>query len=281
MKLLEALLLGVVQGATEFLPVSSSGHLVLVSWWLGLDTPPLMYSVVVHLGTTLAVVTYFWQDWWGISKAALTGFIQRSFDWKHNPEHRMLILLIIGSVPVAILGLALQDYFDNTFSHPVMVSINLFITAGLLTYGEHASSVSPDTTHELIPQQIRFIDGLWIGLAQAFAIMPGISRSGSTITAGLFRGLSRPVAARYSFLLATPVIIGAGLLETLDVLRGETQFTHDMASVLVVGFVASAAVGFASIALLLQIVRRYRLYGFAVYCVVFGALSLGAVLLRG
>ncbi|MCB9436212.1 MAG: undecaprenyl-diphosphate phosphatase [Anaerolineales bacterium] len=281
MKLLEALLLGVVQGATEFLPVSSSGHLVLVSWWLGLDAPPLIFSVVVHLGTTLAVIAYFWQDWWRIIQSTLQGVLHRSFDWNHNPEHRIMTMLVIGSIPVAVVGFALQDYFENTFSNPAMVSISLFITAGLLIYGEYASSASPDTTHELIPQQIRFIDSIWIGLAQAFAIMPGISRSGSTIAAGLFRGLSRPAAARYSFLLATPAIIGAGLLETLHIISGEAQFTRDLAGVLFIGFVSAALVGFASIALLLQVVKRHRLYGFAAYCVVFGMMSLGAVILRG
>lgn len=281
MKLLEALLLGVVQGATEFLPVSSSGHLVLVSWWLGLEPPPLIFSVVVHLGTTLAVIAYFWQDWWRIIQATLKGILQRSFDWNNNPEHRLITLLVIGSIPVAIIGFALQDYFETTFSKPAMVSVNLFITAGLLIYGERASSVSPDTTHELIPQQIRFIDSIWIGLAQAFAIMPGISRSGSTIAAGLFRGLSRPAAARYSFLLATPAIIGAGLLEALHIISGEAQFTRDLTGVLMVGFISATLVGFASIALLLQVVKRHRLYGFAAYCVVFGMVSLGAVILRG
>lgn len=281
MKLLEALLLGVVQGATEFLPVSSSGHLVLVSWWMGLDTPPLIFSVVVHLGTTLAVIAYFWQDWWRILKSTLQGVLQRSFDWNNNPEHRMMTMLVIGSIPVAIVGFALQDYFETTFSKPAMVSVSLFITAGLLIYGERASSASPDTTHELIPQQIRFIDSIWIGLAQAFAIMPGISRSGSTIAAGLFRGLSRPAAARYSFLLATPAIIGAGLLEALHIISGEAQFTRDLTDVLIVGFISATLVGFASIALLLQVVKRHRLYGFAAYCVVFGSVSLGAVILRG
>ncbi len=284
MEFIEALILGIVQGATEFLPVSSSGHLVLVSWWLDLDTPPLMFSVMVHLGTTLAVLIYFREDWLKLLQVFFTALFKREFRINESPELRLIMFLMIGSIPAFIAGFLLADYFEDTFSKPRFVSINLLLTAALLVYGEHAaSSSSPNTPQdELQPENMTVTDALVIGLAQALAIMPGISRSGSTIAAGLYRGLKHGAATRYSFLLATPVILGAGLKQLVfDVIFGDATIENDMLTALLVGFAVAAVVGYASIALLLRIVRRHSLYGFAYYCVVFGLLSLGATWLRG
>ncbi|NDJ87061.1 MAG: undecaprenyl-diphosphate phosphatase [Chloroflexi bacterium] len=293
MDLLEAIILGIVQGATEFLPVSSSGHLVLVSWWLNIGTPPLVYSVMVHLGTTAAVLVYFWPEWRQLAYAGYVAVRRREIDVESNPYLRLLILLIVGTIPAGIAGLVLADFFEETFSKPAIVSISLLITAGLLTYSEWVSGrttpgslnaptdLDAQSETDLITRRLGFGDSLFIGVAQALAIMPGISRSGSTIAGGLFRGLSRPIATRYSFLLATPIILAAGLKQTLDVLTGAADVDDDMGLVLLAGFFSAAVVGYLSIAIMLQFVRRQKLYGFAVYCAVFGLLSLGAVLIQG
>lgn len=294
MNWLEALILGIVQGATEFLPVSSSGHLVLVSWWLGLDAPPLIYSVTVHLGTTTAILIYFWHDWWNLLQAGIHSLRSRNFNLEQNPQLKLLVFLLIGTIPAAILGILVADYFEEVFSTPLLTSLNLFITAGLLIYGEwatrHHGALSDNqsedrATPEMPPEDehphLSLKDVLIIGFAQAMAIMPGISRSGSTIAAGMTRGLTRATATRFSFLLATPIIIAAGAKQALDLLTSEMVLADGMALVLAIGYVSSAIVGYICIVLLLRLVRRYGFYGFAVYCVVFGMLSLGGVLVRG
>ncbi len=289
MDLLEAFILGFVQGATEFLPVSSSGHLVLVSWWFNLDSPPLSYSIMVHLGTTTAVILYFWQDWLALTQAGLHAITRRTFDLDTDPELRLLIFLIIGTIPTAIIGLLLASYFENTFSEPAIVSFSLLITAALLIYGEYSSkpkelSLLEEPTEPPDENSLRTLklsDAIFIGFTQAIAIMPGISRSGSTIAGGMFRGLSRPLATRYSFLLATPIILAAGAKQFLDVIIGGVDLGNDLGLALLIGFLTAAIVGYICIALMLQLVRQHGLYGFAAYCAAFGLLSLVVSLLRG
>ena len=291
---LEALILGIVQGATEFLPVSSSGHLVLVSWWLGLDVPPLIYSVTVHLGTTTAILIYFWHDWWNLLQAGIHSLRSRNFNLEQNPQLKLLVFLLIGTIPAAILGILVADYFEEVFATPLLTSFNLFITAGLLIYGEwatrHHGALSAnqleDRATDEMPLEdehpnVSLKDVLIIGSAQAMAILPGVSRSGSTIAAGMARGLTRSSATRFSFLLATPIIIAAGAKQALDLLTSDVVLADGMETVLAIGYISSAIVGYICIVLLLRLVRRYGFYGFAVYCVVFGLLSLGGVLVRG
>ncbi|PJF39534.1 MAG: hypothetical protein CUN55_14080, partial [Phototrophicales bacterium] len=277
--LLEAIILGIVQGATEFLPVSSSAHLVLISWWLGYGTPSLLYTVVVHVGTATAVLFYFREEWLTLLKAAWQTLQTRQIDLRHNIEQRLLFLLFLSSLPTAIFGLLLADFFEEQFSKPAVVSISLWITAALLIYGERSGKKDANT--ELNATEVKSTDAILIGIAQTLAIMPGISRSGSTIAAGLFRGLSRSAATRYSFLLATPIILSAGLKQALDVFTGDVNVTSELSLSLLVGFITSASVGYACIAFLLQYVRQRSLYGFALYCVIFGAISLGAVIVQG
>ena len=279
MDLLEAIILGIVQGATEFLPVSSSGHLILVSWWLGLDSPPLIYTVMVHLGTTVAILLFFWKDWWQLLQAGFRAIKTRNFDWNQNLETRLLTLLIVGTIPAAVIGFLLADFFEDLFSTPALVSLNLFITAGLLIYGEWAtrrSEIQLDDSREL-----GVIDSFIIGSAQALAIMPGISRSGSTIAAGMARGLDRSSSTRFSFLLATPIILAAGVLQIVEVLTKQETLGEGLTHSLIAGFIVSAIVGFLCILLLLQLVRKHGFYGFAGYCILFGLASLGGVLVRG
>jgi len=224
---------------------------------------------MVHWGTLLAVVAYFWKDWWTIASTGLRGLLR--WDWS-DPRSRMLWLLVLGSVPAALLGYFLDDFFESLFAQPTWVSIFLLVTAVLLAASEWMASQKREA------RDLRWQDALIIGLSQAAAIAPGISRSGATISAGLWRGLDRAEAARFSFLLGTPIIFGAGLFQLLDLLsmpNAEAQV-----SILVTGFVAAAISGYVCIGTLLRYLRRGRLYPFAVYCALAGTFFLLVAILR-
>ncbi len=274
MDLIEAIVLGILQGATEFLPVSSSGHLVLVPWYLGWDEPPLTFDVVVHLGTLTAVLVYFWRDWLTLIRAGWTALKTRSLH--RNPDQdldaRLLVLLMVGTLPAALAGLLLESVFDQ-LSEPPVVAALLLVTAGLLVFSERRLTANRSLG------DLTLRDALTIGASQAFAILPGISRSGSTIAAGIARGLPRASAARYSFLLGTPIILGAGGKQMLNLLLGVEPLGDGMALALVAGFASAAIVGYACIWFLMRLLQRRRLYGFAIYCAVFGTLSLLVALL--
>ena len=272
MDIFEALVLGIVQGAAEFLPISSSGHLVLVPWWLGWENPPLIFDVTVHVGTALAVLAYFWREWIRIIGAGLNMIRKRAIT---TDDERLAFYLVVANIPVGIVGLLLDDLFESTFSDVAIVASMLLVTAGLLFSSERFSKVGKSLPELKLP------DVMVIGLAQALAIMPGISRSGSTIAAGLWRNLSREDAAHFSFLLATPIIIAAGLKQVAEALTTDGAFDEASVTALLVGFVASTLVGYACIALLLQLVRRRPLYIFVVYCAAFGLTTLAAILIRG
>ena len=269
MDILQAIVLGILQGATEFIPVSSSGHLVLVPWLLRWPEPGLVFDTMVHWGTLLAVLAYFWRDWWRLITAWLRGLFR--WDWS-DPHARMLWLLVIGSVPAALLGLFLEDFFESLFSEPVWVSIFLLVTAALLIVSERLARQGREA------RDLNWKDALIIGAAQGAAIAPGISRSGATISAGLWRGLTRADAARFSFMLSTPVILGAGLLQLLG-LREEPAAQANL-SVLAAGFVAAALAGYICIWALLRYLQRGRLYPFAIYCALAGTFFLLVALLR-
>ncbi len=268
---LKALFLGFLQGATEFLPISSSGHLVLVPWWFGWEAPSLLFDVTVHMGTLVAVLMYFWRDWLALFRAGLGALRNRT--WLQDPDARLLWLIGVGTVPAAVAGALLESVFERAFASPAVVSLFLLVTAGLLIWSEHVYTADR-TLHALT-----WRDSLAVGLAQAFAIFPGISRSGSTMAMGIARGLSRPNAARFSFLLATPIIFGAGAKQTLDVLSGTETLARGEIAPLVVGFLAAAGTGFACIWFLMHLLQRWRLYVFAVYCAALGTLSLLGVFL--
>ncbi len=256
MSLFRAFLLGVLQGATEFLPVSSSGHLVLAPWLLGWDSPGLAFDAVVHWGTALAVVVYFWRDWVKIIGEAVKSINLKSEAW----------LILLGTIPAALAGYLLEDFFEGMFGRPVAAAAFLLVTAALLTASERLGRRERDL------DTLTWLDALLVGLAQALAILPGISRSGSTIAAGLARGLRREEAARFSFLLATPIILGAGLLKIVDL--AQTGGLAAQFPALVVGFAAASLVGFGCIHFLMGYLQRRRLYPFAVYCAVVGGVCL-------
>ncbi len=264
---LQAVILGLVQGLTEFLPVSSSAHLVLVPWALGWGEPGLLFDTVLHWGTLVAVVVYFWDDLWSLVRAWVDSIARRKVD---TPQAWLAWLILIGTIPAAVIGFLLSDFFESLFSAPLAVAAFLIGTGLILA----AAETSYDRIRKV--DTLRLGDALIVGLAQAAAIAPGLSRSGLTITAGIFRGLGREAAARFSFLLSVPIILGAGL----------SQIAHAVASPgatawfpLVLGFASAAISGYLAIHFLLGFVRRRRFWPFAVYCWVVGLAALAAVIL--
>ena len=274
MTIIQALVLGIIQGATEFLPISSSGHLVLVPWLLGwhnVGESDLAFNTLLHLGTLVAVLGYFWADIWRILRAAGEGVRRR--DFMGTADARLAWFILVGSVPAGLVGLLLEDWFEALFGSPLAAAFFLLGTAGLLFFAELAGR------QDRALDSLRWSHALWIGCAQALAILPGISRSGATIAAALRRGVERAEAARYSFLLGVPAVLGAGGLQLLKLFQaGELSSQVD---VLLVGFGSAAVVGYLAIHTLLLYVRKRPLYLFAFYCVVLSGLSLVIYGLRG
>jgi undecaprenyl-diphosphatase len=258
MTLIEAILLGVLQGVTEFLPVSSSGHLVLAEHLLpGFHQPGILFEILLHLGTMLAVIIYFWQD----LKALASSLWRRG--QRAKVDRRILILVGIGSVPTAIIGHQFLRVFKKAFNEPVLVCLMLFVTGILLALAERYRSGNRRQT------QLNWADALIAGTIQGLAIMPGISRSGSTIAALLFRGVEGETAARFSFLLALPAISGAAMLSFQDL----KAIRIDQLPVYLAGSGVSLVVGLLCIHLLMGVVRKRRLALFAIYCWLAGSLG--------
>jgi len=260
MSILEAIILGIIQGATEFLPISSSGHLVLIPAIFGLTQPSLNIIAVAHLGTLVAVVIYFHRELWAITTAVVAGLWKR--DPLGTPDAQLGWYIAVGSIPAATAGLLFADTFDEIFGNPTAVAFFLLVTALLLVLGERM------LTGDKPLAEMTWMDSIIIGFFQMLALFPGISRSGSAITGGLLRGLDRETAARYSFLLGVPAILGAGLLSILDM-----QQSGALASewqILLAEFLAAAVVGYACIYFLLAWLRSHSLYIFAAYCALLG-----------
>ncbi len=268
MNLFQSFILGLVQGLTEFIPVSSSAHLVLVPWAAGWPNPGLAFDTMLHWGTLLAVVGYFWRDWVAIIRGFFGSLLRRgpisavAGGRLADPAARLAWGIILGSIPAAALGYLFKDFFEGLFSSPLAVGGFLLVTALILALSERLGR----RTRPLA--QLQPPDAVLIGLAQAAAIAPGISRSGATIAAGLGRGLKRDDAARFSFLLGTPAILGAGLLQLPDMF-GNAGLQAEL-PVLAVGLLTAAVTGYLCIKFLLNYLRRGRLYVFAAYCGVVG-----------
>lgn len=273
MSLLQALFLGILQGATEFLPISSSGHLVLAPWFLGWSFDPqqaFIFDVLVQWGTILAVIVYFRHDLLQLLVAGLRS-LRGGAAWK-EPQAQRAWLIVLASVPAAALGLLLKSLVERTFSSSLAVSAFLMGTALILVVSERLSKFNRSM------DSLTWLDALWIGAFQALALFPGISRSGATIAGGLLRGLDREQSARFSFLLAVPTMLGAGGIALLDL--GQTGDLAAQIGPLVVGFIAAAIVGFFAIHWLLSFLRKQRLYGFALYCALISLGSFLAYVLR-
>lgn len=264
----EAILLGVVQGLTEWLPVSSSGHLVLAQELLGIEAP-LFFDLVVHVATLAVVLVYYRADitlmlaslvrW---PKEHVPGTSLGQSFWA-NPHRQMVALLVVGTIPIAVVGLAFQDPIERAFESLFAVGIFLCITGLFLLSTRRVVESTPPRTLKLHP-------ALVIGLAQAAAILPGISRSGATIGASLHLGLDRQQAARFSFLLAAPAILGATILQATP---GAIDAAARAPLAYLAGFVAAGISGYLALAWLVGIVKRGGLHRFGPYCLVVGAVA--------
>lgn len=271
MTLIQSILLGILQGLTEFLPISSSGHLVVIPHLLGWNIPAdeaFLFNVLVQVATLVAVIAYFWKDLIAIFKAVLGGLARRAP--LADPQARLGWLIIAATIPAGVIGLLIQDLVEQAFASLLATGIFLLVTAGLLALAERLGKRQRDL------ENLRLSDALWIGLAQAAAIFPGVSRSGATITGGMLRGLERPAAARFSFLMSIPIMLAAGLLAGLDLV--EIPNFSRLLPLFIPGFIAAAVTGYFSIRWLLGYLTRRPLTVFVYYCLALGLLSIGVSL---
>ncbi len=272
LELLEAILLGVVQGLTEFLPVSSSGHLLLGQYFLDLDQERfgLPFDVALHLGTLVAVVAFFWRDLIGMAGAFLRSLSPGGRNLA-NPDQRLAYLVLASTIPAALIGFLLEDLFETAVRSPWVVVFNLVLIGVLFIVGEAVGSKSRRA------DKLRFPEAVGIGLAQATALVPGVSRSGATITLGLFLGLRREEAARFSFLMSVPIIAGAGSLQLAEVVS--EGMDSSQAVMFAAGSVSSGVVGYLTIRFFLRFVVHHSLRAFAYYRFGLAAVVVVALLL--
>jgi undecaprenyl-diphosphatase len=272
--ILQAIVIGVVQGLTEFLPISSSAHLILLPRLLGWDDAFLnspAFVVMLHMGTLAALLVYFWRDLLRYAAAGLAALRERRIG--ADPDRRLAMLLAASVIPAALVGVALEEFVDSFFRENLLaVTVLLVIGGGLLFLAERAAR------HDRQMHQLRLRDALAIGLAQALALFPGISRSGITIAAGLFLGLERPAAARFAFLMGTPIIAGAGLWKMRELLDGTVGAFDPL--VLLAGMAAAGLSGLAAIAVLLAFLRRFSTDVFVLYRVGFAVLAAAILIAR-
>ena len=252
MTIARALVLGLLQGLGEFLPISSSGHLIIAPWLFGWPDSGLSFDVALHLGTLLAVAAAFWRDWLRLLTAFFRALPQgRVFS---DPDARLLVYLALASVPGALAGLLLEHKAETVFRSPALVAVMLALMGGVLWLADRRANRTPGDEH------VSLRDALLIGCAQAFAIIPGTSRSGSTIAAALFLGHRREASARFSFLLALPITAGAALLKVPHLFRAGSETVPVLA-----GMAVAAVSGFLAIRLLLSYVRTRTYTPFVVY----------------
>lgn len=267
MTIIQSLILGIVQGLTEFLPVSSSAHLVLVPFilnWTLDPTKAFIFDVLVQLGTLVAVIAYFWKDLLAIFKAVIAGI--KSKKPLEEADSRLGWFIVLATIPAGLGGLLLKSKVEAAFSNPVMTAILLFVTAIMLTLAEIF------TRKERNLESVTWLDALVIGFSQLLAIFPGISRSGATISGGLHRGLKREAAARFAFLMSIPIMLAAGLLSVLDLVK--VPNLGSFLPVLIVGFLAAMVVGYLSIRWLLNFLKSRSMLPFAIYCALVSVLTI-------
>jgi undecaprenyl-diphosphatase len=265
MDALQAIVLGIAQGLTEFLPVSSTAHLRLIPAFAGWDDPGTAFTAVVQLGTMAAVLLYFRHDLWNIARAWLRSL--RDPDARGTLDARLGWYLIIGTIPISILGLLFKDKIETDARQLVLIGIALIVLGIVLEIAEKVGRKQREI------ESLTLRDGILIGCAQALALVPGVSRSGSTITAGLFLGLERASAARYSFLLSVPAVVLSGLFELKDVGNGGGAGPVPTIIATIIAFL----VGYASIAWFLKYLARHPVTVFVVYRVVLGVVVLALV----
>ena len=274
---LQAAILGLIQGLTEFLPVSSSAHLVIVPWLFGWPDPGIAFDVALHMGTVIAVLAYFWRDWLNIVQGLLRVVSTRRID---DPQGRLGVYILLGTIPGVIAGLLLETRIDESFhsADPARQANGILIIAVLMILLAVALFLAERLArHRLDIAQLTLGAALGVGLAQALAVLPGVSRSGSTITAGLFAGLKREAAARFSFLLGTPIIVGSGIKKGYDVLQAGGIPAAQQAG-FAIGFLVAVISGYLAIWFLLRFLQRNSTLPFIVYRVVVGVLLIALVL---
>jgi undecaprenyl-diphosphatase len=263
MPLLHVILLGIIQGLTEFLPISSSAHLALIPQLLGWQDQGLAFDIALHAGTLLAILVYFFADWVQIIGQAFGLNVTGDPNLKRN--RGLFWLLVIATIPVGVAGLVFQKRAETLWRNDFTMIGGMLIAVGLLMWlAEYAGRRQKDLGH------ISLLDAIAVGLAQAVAIIPGTSRSGITIAAGLFRNFDRATAARFSFLLSTPAIAAAAAKDAWDLFKHEGGFPPGMRTPFLVGILVSTLAGALTIKLLLAYLRRRSLGVFVVYRIVFG-----------
>jgi len=260
MNIFYAFLLGIIEGLTEFIPVSSTAHMLIVQKIFNLPSDAGMFAflILVQIGPLVALLVYFWKDYWSLIKA----FFARPFS---TQENKMAWYIIIATIPAGIAGVLLKDVVQGLFQNPLMeAAIRLFTAAILLFLAEYFGKRSRNL------DSITWLDALIIGLFQVLAVFPGSSRSGSTIPGGMLRNFDRSSATRFAFLMAAPIMLAAGGYESLSVLKA--HILHTILAPLAVGFVVAAIIGWLSIRWLINYVSKHSLYVFAVYCAIVAAL---------
>lgn len=264
MDIFYAVFLGVLQGATEFLPISSSAHLALAELYLGIKQAGLTFDIALHLGSLLAVIIHFRTDLWMMGRAVL------AYSGKHGEEERRLralaLYICLATVPAVVAALLFGNAAESVLRQPWIIAITLTVGAGLLLWADKTGTMQRGIRSVTLP------DALLIGLAQAFALIPGVSRSGITITAGLFLGLDREAVARFSFLLAIPVILGAGVHHIPDLLQQGAGTAH--LPFFLAGFLAAALSGYLFIAFLLKLIRTRTFAVFVYYRILLAGILL-------
>ena len=270
---IQALVMGLTQGLTEFLPISSSGHLILVPWLFGWKDPfiiSLAFSVMLHMGTLLALLVYFWRDWCRLIPAGLATIRDRSF--KSDKDRKMAWLIVVATIPAVLAGPIFTDTIESWVREPARVALMLCVGAAILWLADRWGSKAREM------DSLTLGGAFAIGVAQVLALIPGISRSGISIAAGLFQGLTREAAARFSFLMATPVVAGAGLWEARKLLTHDASTPNPEAKLVAIGFITAAISGLLAIRFMLAFLRRQPTTVFVVYRVV-AAVVVFAVLL--
>lgn len=270
MPLYQAVVLGIVQGLTEFLPISSTAHLALFPWLAGWEDPGLTFDVALHVGTLIAVMGYFFRTWLSLLRAGL-GFREVS-DGTNHYRPSLFWYLVLATLPAAAAGYFGERYAEDVLRNPIVISLAMIAVGLLMGWAEKMARLA-----KRLPET-GLCDSVVVGVAQAFAIVPGVSRSGATITAGLFRGMERQTAARYSFLLSAPIIAGAALKEGFDLRHA--GLPADMRLPFVAGVVVSGISGYLVIAFLMRYLQTHTLKIFIYYRVIFGTLILLLVLLQ-
>ncbi len=266
----QAIVLGTVQGLTEFLPISSSAHLILVPWITGWPDQGLTFDVVLHAATLLAILSCFWRDCFRILRESFQPSRARA---PERPGARgMLLFLFLGTLPAAITGMLAEELVATELRNADIIPITLIFFALLLWLAERRATLKKGV------EKIALMDALWVGIAQALALIPGTSRSGITITAGLFRGMTREAAARFSFLLAIPILTGASLKKLLEI--NQLGIPEGEAASLLAGFFTALIVGHITIKIFMRFLQKKTLYVFVHYRILLGIVIL-IILQRG